>query len=107
MDEAYGPEASQDVADIDWIRDATARGECLLTKDVRIARNPVEARIVHMCEAKVFTVTDARITARQTLDRLLDNQATIFRWAARTPAPFVLGISQSRASRCDTHSLGT
>jgi hypothetical protein len=26
MDEAYGPEASQDVADIDRIRDATARG---------------------------------------------------------------------------------
>lgn len=65
MDERYGADASQDVADIDWIREATELGESLITKDTAIARVPVEAQVVHMCDARVFTITSARITGPQ------------------------------------------
>jgi hypothetical protein len=99
MDERYGTEASQDVADIDWIREATERGESLVTKDTAIARVPVEAQVVHMCDARVFTITSARITGPQMLERLLYNEQTVFRWASRTPAPFVLGIYENRTAR--------
>ena len=99
MDERYGAEASQDVADVDWIRDASELGECLITKDTAIARVPIEAQVVHMCDARVFTITSARITGRQMLERLLRNELTVFRWARRTPPPFVLGIYESRAAR--------
>ncbi|MGC0145035.1 hypothetical protein [Pseudactinotalea sp. Z1732] len=43
MDERYGAVASQEIEEADWIRDACARGECFLTKDSAIARNPTEA----------------------------------------------------------------
>ncbi|MCL2090696.1 MAG: hypothetical protein FWH11_05660 [Micrococcales bacterium] len=99
MDDVYGVEASQDIADVDWIREATERGEVLVTKDVRIARNPVEAQIVYMCAAKVVTITNSQITSSGILDRLLRHEETVFRWSARTPAPFVLGISELRARR--------
>lgn len=99
MDERYGADASQDVADIDWIREATELGESLITKDTAIARVPVEAQVVHMCDARVFTITSARITGPQMLERLLRNEQTVFRWASRTPAPFVLGIYENRTAR--------
>ncbi|GAA1732120.1 hypothetical protein GCM10009809_29470 [Isoptericola hypogeus] len=78
MDDRYGVDVSQSVSDVDWIREATQRGEFLLTKDVRIARNPVEARIVHMCDARVFTITNQRIPAPTALEWLVRHQAAIF-----------------------------
>ena len=81
MDERYGFERSQEIADIDWIREASQRGECILTKDTAIARNPVEARIVHMCNARVVTVTTQRVPASSVLVSLIANEAAIRRWA--------------------------
>jgi len=37
MDERYGVAESQNVSDVDWIEDATNRGEILLSKDLAIA----------------------------------------------------------------------
>lgn len=99
MDERYGFEVSQEIADIDWIRDASERGECILTKDTAIARNPVEARIVNMCEARVITVTNQRVPAVTALGWLVENEAAIVRWALRTTAPFVLGVYPQRVQR--------
>ena len=99
MDERYGVLDSQYVADTDWIREASERGECLLTKDAAIARNPAEAEVVYNCDARVFTITDARITGPEMLSRLLHHERTILRWAQRTRAPFVLGIGPRTARR--------
>lgn len=99
MDERYGASASQDVADVDWIREASALGECLLTKDVAIARNPTEAEVIHNCDARVFTITNAHLTGPGMLARLLLHEGTVFRWARRTPPPFVLGLGPTGIAR--------
>lgn len=75
MDERYGAAASQDVTDVDWIREASMRGECLLTKDVAIARNPSEAEVVYLCNGPDM------------LARLLLHEAAVFRWTRRAAAP--------------------
>lgn len=99
MDERYGASASQNVADVDWIRDATSLGDCLLTKDVAIARNPTEAEVVFNCDARVFTITNAGLTGPEMLARLLQHEAAVFRWARRTRPPFVLGLGPKTAVR--------
>lgn len=99
MDERYGPDRSQDIADVDWIRDATERGECLLTKDVAIAHNPAEAWVVFNCEARVFTITNARMPGPMMLAQLVLHEAAVFRWAQRTRPPFVLGLGPTDAKR--------
>ena len=99
MDERYGSSVSQEVADVDWIREATERGECLITKDVAIARNPAEAEVVYNCDARVFAITNARITGLEMLARLVRHEPAIFRWAQRTPPPFVLGLGPTGVAR--------
>lgn len=99
MDDRYGGDASQFVADIDWIRETTEREECILTKDVAIARNPTEAEVIYNSDARVFTITDARITGPAMLSRLLLHEATIFRWARRTRPPFVLALGPQTTRR--------
>lgn len=99
MDERYGVAASQDIADVDWIRDATEVGDCLLTKDSAMARNPTEAQTIYACDARVFTITNARITGPDLLARLLLHQAAVFRWAHRARPPFVLGLGPTSVAR--------
>lgn len=99
MDERYGPDASQEVADVDWIREATERGECLITKDVAIARNPAEAEVVYNCDARVFAITNAQITGPAMQARLIQHEVVIFRWARRTPPPFVLVLGPTGVAR--------
>lgn len=69
------------MVDVDWIREASALGECLLTKDVAIARNPTEAEVIYNCDVRVFTVTNAQIAGPQMLARLVLHEAAVFRWA--------------------------
>jgi hypothetical protein len=103
MDERYGVLASQEVADVDWIREAAALGDCLLTKDVAIARNPTEAEIVFNCDARVFTITNAHLPGPEMLARLIQHENAVFRWARRTPPPFVLGLGPTSAKRLKLH----
>ncbi|MEU4834917.1 hypothetical protein [Streptosporangium sp. NPDC023615] len=44
MDERYGKDDSQRIDDVQWIEEATIRGDILLCKDLAITRNLVEAR---------------------------------------------------------------
>jgi hypothetical protein len=62
MDERYGSGPSQNIADVDWISDASSRGECIVAKDAAIARRSHEAATVAMCDARVFAITNAQIT---------------------------------------------
>jgi hypothetical protein len=47
MDERYGVEHSQLIQDVQWIEEATLRGDVLLSKDLRIAKNVLEATAVY------------------------------------------------------------
>jgi hypothetical protein len=62
MDDRYGKSLSQAVSDVEWIRDAAGRGEVLLCKDRRIAKNPLEVEIIRYSSARVFAIASASIT---------------------------------------------
>lgn len=92
MDERYGAKQSQVVIDVDWIWDATRRGEILLAKDRAIAKKPLEAQAIREAKSKVFVLASAQITGTQMLERLLANESAIERALAR-PGPFVYGVN--------------
>lgn len=99
MDERYGAERSQEIADTDWIRDASGRGECILTKDAAIARRPAEAQVVYACAARVFTIKNAQITGPQMLALIVQHADAIARQADRAEGPYVMGIGHARIER--------
>lgn len=92
MDERYGKQVSLGLADVDWIREATAAGECLLTKDTAIARRPAEAMAVVMNDARVFTLAAAQLTGQEMLHWFLVNESAIFRMALRASPPYVVAV---------------
>jgi len=95
MDERYGTDASQDVDDVDWIRDASGRGEILLSKDRAIAKRPLEAEAIYYSSARVLVVASANITGPQMLTRLLSNASSIERLCDRN-GPWVFGVYEDR-----------
>lgn len=92
MRERYGTITAQALADIDWIRDATAEGEVLLTGDKAIAKRPLEARAVIAASARVFALGNSSLTGPQKAQRLLDKQRVIFRRAERDAGPYVVSV---------------
>ena len=91
MDERYGPQASQGVSDVDWIHDASIRGECLLTKDAAIASRPAEAMAIYMNDARAFAMARANVTGPTMLAWYLANERSIHRMARAKP-PFVMAV---------------
>jgi len=92
MDESYGADASQHIADVDWIAEASQRGESLLSKDSAVARRPAEAVAVVMNDARFFALANARVTGPEILQCFLTNEVAIFRWATRVTPPFVVAV---------------
>ncbi|MDF2444633.1 MAG: hypothetical protein JWR01_2836 [Subtercola sp.] len=93
MRERYGSVIAQALSDIDWIRDATAEGEVLLTGDKAIAKRPLEARAVASASARVFALGKNQLTGTQKAERLLRHERAIFRRASRY-GPYVVSISE-------------
>lgn len=93
MDERYGVDASQAVADVEWIAAASRRGEVLLSKDKKIAKRPLEAAALIAEAARVVVISDAQVTGSEMLARLLENAIQIERFARTKPGPWVVGVS--------------
>jgi hypothetical protein len=91
MDERYGREASQGIADPTWIRDASQAGEVVITKDRAIAKRPLEAEAIYYSEARVLAIASAQITGPEQLKRLLHNASRIERLSIQ-PGPWVFGV---------------
>jgi hypothetical protein len=91
MDERYGTEASQGVADTTWIRDAARAGEVVITKDRAIAKRPLEAEAIYYSDARVLAIASAQITGPEQLARLLTNASKIEKLSVR-PGPWVFGV---------------
>ncbi|MBB2915497.1 hypothetical protein FHS43_006818 [Streptosporangium becharense] len=68
MDERYGKDDSQRIEDVQWIEEATIRGDILLCKDLAITRNPVEARVIFMSGARIFAIANASVVGRDMAD---------------------------------------
>jgi hypothetical protein len=93
MRERYGSVTAQQLADIDWIKDAAEVGEILLTGDKAIAKRPLEARAVIAADARVFALGSSQLTGPQKAERFIEHQAAIFRRAARESGPYVLSVT--------------
>jgi PIN like domain len=93
MDERYGKHHSQRISDEQWIAEATDRMEILLCKDTAIASNPAEARLVYMCQARVFALANANLAAETMTEVFLLNSTRIVRMAAHARGPYVVAIS--------------
>jgi len=92
MRERYGATTAQALADIDWITDASAEGEVLLTGDKAIAKRPLEARAVAAASARVFALGSSSLTGPQKAQRFLDQQRAIFRRVTRDAGPYVISV---------------
>ena len=91
MDERYGKGASQSVLDVDWIRDASAGGDIIISKDRAIAKRPLEAEVIYVNDARALVIASAQITGPDVLRRLLVNCDRIERQSLRS-GPYVLGV---------------
>ena len=99
MDERYGAHESQLVSDVQWIEEATDHGDVLLTKDLRIAANPLEAATVHRVSARAFGLARRDIDGPTMASYFLDNQNRIFRMAGRAAGPYVVSVSKAGLRR--------
>jgi hypothetical protein len=100
MDERYGVQRSQTVSDIEWIESASDRGEILLCKDLAIARNRLEAEVVHRTNARVFALANANLSGADAAACLLAHGTAIIAMAARAAGPYVVSVSPQRLRRC-------
>ncbi|GAA1742722.1 hypothetical protein [Microcella frigidaquae] len=93
MRERYGNLTAQSLADIDWITDATAEGEVLLTGDKAIAKRPLEAQAVVESGARVFALGSSQLTGPQKAQRFIDQQPVIARRAQGQAGPYVVSVT--------------
>jgi hypothetical protein len=99
MDERYGAHESQLISDVQWVEEATDHGDVLLTKDLRIAANPLEAATVHRVSARAFGLARRDIDGPTMASYFLSNQSRIFRMAGRAPGPYVVSVSKAGLRR--------
>jgi hypothetical protein len=99
MDERYGALDSQLIRDTQWIEEATEHGDVLLCKDLRIAKNPLEADAVHRVSARAFGLARRDIDGPAMAKCFLDNQQRIFRMASGAIGPYVVSVSANGLRR--------
>ena len=92
MDERYGIDESKLIQDVQWIEEATLAGEVLLTKDVRIAKNPLEATAVYQTSARVFALASGMLTGPEMATWFLAGEKPIRRMAAHAGGPYVAAV---------------
>lgn len=99
MDERYGKDRSQQIADTEWIEEATIQGDILLCKDLAITNNLIEARVIYMSGARIFALAKANVVGREMADLFLTNEVRIVRMVKRVTGPFVFAVSQNGLRR--------
>ena len=99
MDERYGADISQLIQDTLWIEEATDRGDVILCKDLRIARNPLEAAVIHRTLARAFGLARRDIDGPTMARYFLSNEQRIFRMARRAAGPYVVSVSEEGLRR--------
>ena len=99
MDERYGVEPSQLISDVQWIEEATLAGDVLLAKDLRIARNVLEATAVYQTSARVFALARRDIDGPTMAQYFLDNESRIMSMAGRAAGPYVVAVSREGLRR--------
>lgn len=75
--ERYGVPADERVADVTWLADAGRRGEVVLMKDERIARNPAEKQAVVQHRVRCFSLARQDLTIPVMAQLFLDHLPAI------------------------------
>jgi uncharacterized protein (DUF433 family) len=99
MDERYGAHRSQEIQDTQWIEEAALAGDVLLCKDLAIPGNTLEAQVVYMTSARVFALSNARLTGLLMAQWYLDNEARIVAAALRATGPYVMAVNPAYGLR--------
>jgi hypothetical protein len=88
MAEVYPGGADEQVADVEWIRDAHTAGWVALTKDERIIRHPEEQAALQETTLRVFALANQHLRGDQMAGCYVRNLNRILQRALR-PGPFV------------------
>jgi hypothetical protein len=95
--EHYGIPADEQVADVDWIEEASGQGWPILVKDKRIRHRPAEIDAVVRHKARCFVITRGDLPSAQMVNRFVANKAAIFAVAAK-PGPYIYSVQADRLS---------
>ena len=99
MDERYGKASSQKIQDTQWIEEAALAGDVLLGKDLAIARNTLEAQVIYMASARVFTLSNATLSGQIMAQWYLANEVKIVETAIRASGPYVMAVNLTSGLR--------
>lgn len=96
--EHYGMPADEQVADTDWIREASKRGWPILMKDKRIRHRQAEISAVVAHRARCFVITRGDLPSSEMANRFTANRAAIFS-AITQPGPYIFSVQTERLLR--------
>jgi PIN domain-containing protein len=105
MDERYGVEPSQLISDVQWIEEATLAGDVLLAKDLRIAKNVLEATAVYQTSARAFVLARRDIDGPTMARYFIDNEPQIMSMARRVAGPYVVAVSREGIHRVPLNNI--
>jgi hypothetical protein len=100
LSEVYGIPADEDVADVDWLELAGARGWAALMKDERIRYRPAERGALVSHRVRAFCLTGGNLRAHQMAELFLVSIVEIAA-ACRDPGPFLYAVSSRGLRRLD------
>ena len=96
--EHYGVPADEQVADVEWIREAAEQGWPILMKDKRIRYRQAERQAVIEHGARCFVITRGDLSSAEMVRRFVANKATILAWVAE-PGPYIYTVQLDRLTR--------
>lgn len=96
--EHYGVPADEQVADVDWIKEAAERGWPILMKDKRIRHRHAEREAVIAHRARCFVITRGDLSSADMVSRFVANKIAILTAAAK-PGPYIYSVQVGQISR--------
>lgn len=96
--EHYGVPADEQVADVDWIEEASKHGWPVLMKDKRIRHRHAEREAVIAYQARCFVITRGDLTSADMASRFIANTTAILAAVTR-PGPYIYSVQTDRISR--------
>ncbi len=93
--EHYGRPDDEQIADVQWIRDAATHGWPILMKDKRIRYRRAEIDAVVRHRAQCFVITRGDLTSTEMADRFQASERAIYE-AVNGPGPYIYAVHSDR-----------
>ena len=93
--EHYGTPADEQIADVQWIRDAATHGWPILMKDKRIRYRRAEIDAVVQHRAQCFVITRGNLTSAEIADRFQASKRAIYD-AIYGSGPYIYAVHSDR-----------